>query len=100
MPRLGRETLKRRKWRGTSETQQNAPALPLRRGPRMLELFRETSSLFDDDDLATPVYAAVWANMVGSLQFPAVAAGNQFGRLQENVATAVALPVPADSLLG
>jgi hypothetical protein len=73
------------------------PARSLRSARKLL-LARCT--LFDHDYLATTVITAAWANVVRPLHFTAVAAPNQVDRRDENVTTAVALAMSADSLLG
>jgi hypothetical protein len=57
-------------------------------------------ALFDHDDLAAPVEAAAWANVMRSLHLTAGAASNQVNRRDEDVAAAIALPMTTDALLG
>jgi hypothetical protein len=67
---------------------------------RGADLFLRPAALFDLDNLAAVVPAAVWANMVWSLELPAIAALDEVNRRQEDVPPAVALAVAADALFG
>jgi hypothetical protein len=57
-------------------------------------------ALFDHDDLATPIEAAAWANVVWSLHLTAIPASNQVDGSDEIVSASITLPMPANSLLG
>lgn len=56
--------------------------------------------LLDNDDLPIAVVTAIRADVVGSVELTAGLTGNQLRALQEDVAPAIALAVPANSLLG
>jgi len=55
-------------------------------------------ALFDHDHLAIAVVAATRANMVRSLCFTTVIAGDQVNRCDEDVSAAITLPMAADPL--
>jgi hypothetical protein len=57
-------------------------------------------SLFDHDHLPAAVIPTAGADVMWALHFPAVPAGNQVHRSDEDVASSVTLAMPADSLLG
>jgi hypothetical protein len=56
-------------------------------------------ALLDNDDLPIAVVATVRADVMRAMKLPAGLTNDQLGALQENVAAAVALPVPANTLL-
>lgn len=55
-------------------------------------------ALLDHNNLPPAVVAAVGADVMRAVQFPARLADDQFGSFQKDVASAVALPVPANTL--
>jgi len=56
-------------------------------------------ALLDDDDLPIAVVATVRADVMRAMKLPAGLTNDQLGALQEDMAAAVALPVPANTLL-
>lgn len=56
-------------------------------------------ALFDNDHLSIAVVPAIRANMVCPMQIAAGLTYNQFWRFQKDMTPAIALPVPANTLL-
>jgi hypothetical protein len=56
-------------------------------------------ALFNHDHLAAAVVAATGADVMRTLHLVTIAALDEVGCLEEDVAAAIALPVSADSLL-
>jgi hypothetical protein len=65
---------------------------------RRKAVLARAGALFDDDDLAIAVVATVRANVMGPMKLAARLAGHQLRALEEDMAPAVALTVPANSL--
>jgi hypothetical protein len=56
-------------------------------------------ALLDDDHLPIAVVPTIRADVMRPMQLPAGLTNDQLGAFQENMAAAVALPVPANTLL-
>jgi hypothetical protein len=69
------------------------------RGRQATRLLRAPLPFFDHDHLATVVHAAIRADVMRPLHFVAMAARYELNRFNEVMPAAVALAVPAHSLL-